>query len=105
MLAKSIIDEQLIVSGAFVTTMYWFTCEISVASICISLPSIFRLVKRATSHGPAALLNDREYSTDTSRSRETEKAVGDSGFVRLTNGAKNGREREIQLNSLELGNR
>ena len=108
-LAKSILYEQLTVSGAFITPIYWFICEISVASIGISLPSIFRLVKRATCHGPAALLNDKEYPTDTSRSRETEKAVGGGGFVRLRNstknGRKNGREREIHLNNLELGNR
>ena len=101
--ADSITDKQLTAPGAFVTTLYWFTCEISVASIGISLPIIFRLVKRATSHGPAALLNDREYPTKFSGPRRIKGAGGDNDFVRLTNGAKDERVHEIQLNRLESG--
>lgn len=101
--AKPVIDEELSPSGAFVTTTYWFICEISVASICISLPSIFRLVKRGISHGPAALLNDREYPRESSRSRQAKDAIGDDGFLRLTNDTKvSRRERGIRSNDLEL---
>ncbi|KAM0799447.1 hypothetical protein BDR22DRAFT_973712 [Usnea florida] len=101
--AGKALDEDF--TWAFVTPLYWYACEISVASICISLPSIFRLVRRATSHGPTALLNDREYPTDTSRSRETQIMAGENGFVRLIGDTKHSREHQIPLESLEPGNR
>ena len=92
---------KLTTPGAFVTPMYWFTIELSVASISISLPVIFHLIKRAMSHGPAALLNAKDYPTNSSRSNRVEGVAGDDEFVRLRNGAKHQRIHDTRLDRLE----
>lgn len=99
--AGKALDDDL--TWAFVTTLYWFVCEISVASICISLPMIFQLAKRAAHHGPGALLNSRDYPTSSSRSKQIKRAVGDDGFVLIPNGRKTEIVHELQMDNLESG--
>ena len=66
----------------------------------ISLPVIFQLVVRGIRHGPAALLNAKEYSTNPPHLQQTKKAVTEDGFVRLPNGKVKETEREVPLSNL-----
>ena len=67
----------------------------------ISLPVVFQLIVRATRHGPAALLNNKEYPTNSSRSHQVNGVAGEDGFVRLTNGKMTANRQEFPLSSRE----
>ncbi|KAG8530144.1 uncharacterized protein KY384_005627 [Bacidia gigantensis] len=82
-LAKCMQDTRLIFSGALVTPLYWFTCEISMASVCISLPMIPQLVQRATQQGFLALFDARKYPDTSLASRPIKNASAEDGFARL----------------------
>lgn len=56
-------------------------------------------------HGPAALLNAKEYSTNSSRTKQAKKLPDDDGFVRLTDGKVVEKNQDILLGSLESAER
>ena len=95
-------EDRLIAIGAFVSPLYWYECEVSVASISISLPVIFRLFQRALRHGPSALVNSKEYPVGSSLPTAVKRGIEDDGFVRLTNKIQNRQEPEVHLDTLNL---
>lgn len=96
--------------GAFSTPLTWILCELSVASMSMSLPGIFHLVRRSQRHGFKALFNDREYRpnfrdySDTRSFATPQRGLQDheaSGFTRLTEAAKTDVERDVALDFLD----
>lgn len=67
-------SSRLTATGYFVTAVYWFNCEVSVAGTCISFPAIFHLVNRGISHGPRSLFSDKDcyYQGRSDNSRNTQ---------------------------------
>lgn len=84
-------------SWSFAILIYWYMCEMLVASTCISLPTIFHFVLRGVRHGFRSLFTDREYSQDLpqwtdsdSRTLRNHSHNPSDGFVRLPPKASTG---------------
>ena len=60
-------------SGTNVTYSLWSIAEAAISTICICLPNILYLIRRARHHGIGALFTSREYdlSANVSRSKTT----------------------------------
>ncbi|KAI9714015.1 MAG: hypothetical protein M1820_000745 [Bogoriella megaspora] len=74
----------------FVVPFSWFSFEIPISAVCVSLPSIFFFVRRAYREGPRALV-----------SRQVTRSKIDDSPHRYGPESKNPREKELSAHSAE----